>query len=122
MSKVDVSDQRSGSYRTTIEFTYGECDRLPFNLLRRINAQITLIPGGGINATADFNIRDPKQSQMFVETLDLFGESGSYVHGSASDPAMLSRTSAPGDAGEVTLAINDEDDDLELEDTLGARE
>ncbi|MDR1611652.1 MAG: hypothetical protein LBT97_02585 [Planctomycetota bacterium] len=121
MSKVEVKDQRSGSYRTVITFTYGECDRLPFNLLRRIGAQIETIPDGGILATADFNIRDPGQSQLFVETLDLFGENGSFAHGSASDPAMLSRTSAPADAGTLKFPIGD-DDDLEIEDTLGARE
>lgn len=121
MSKVEVKDQRSGSYRTVIEFTYGECDRLPFNLLRRLNARIDTVPEGGIVATADFNIRDPRQSQLFVETLDLFGENGSFAHGSAADPEMLSRKSAPADAGSATIAADD-DDDLEIEDTLGARE
>lgn len=107
MSNIIVSDRRGGLYRTTIEFTYGECDRLPFNILRRINARIDVIPDGGVKATADFNIRNPRESAMFLETLDLFGENGSYVHGSASDPETLAQTSP-----NAPLPAKVEEDDL----------
>ena len=93
MSNITVSDRRGGLYRTIIEFTYGECDRLPFNILRRINAKIDIVPDAGIKATAEFNIRNPRESALFLETLDLFGENGSYVHGSPSDPGALAQTS-----------------------------
>lgn len=92
MSIIAVNDRRGGMYRTVIEFTYGECDRLPFNILRRINAKIEIIPNAGIKATSDFNIRNPRESALFLETLDLFGENGAYIHGSPSDPEMLSQT------------------------------
>lgn len=117
MSKIIVNDRRGGLYRTVIEFTYGECDRLPFNILRRINAKIDLIPDGGITATSDFNIRNPRESAMFLETLDLFGENGSFVHGSPSDPAVLAET-RPSEGPLRPAVIVDagkDDDDLEME-------
>lgn len=106
MSNIIVTDRRGGLYRTVIEFTYGECDRLPFNILRRINAKIDIMPEGGVKATSDFNIRNPKESALFLETLDLFGENGSYVHGSASDSEMLALT------GPAQLSAKIDDDDL----------
>lgn len=117
MSNILVKDRRGGMYRTVIEFTYGECDRLPFNILRRLNATIEIVPDGGIKATSDFNIRNPKESALFLETLDLFGENGAYVHGSPSDPAALAQTS-PAANPPASLAVTglDADDDLELVD------
>ncbi len=106
MSNITVTDRRGGLYRAIIEFTYGECDRLPFNILRRINAKIEVVPDGGIKATSEFNIRNPKESALFLETLDLFGENGSYVHGSASDPETLALT------GPAQLPARIDDDDL----------
>ncbi len=109
MSNVKVTDKRGGKYQAIIEFSYGECERLPFNVLRRINARIEAIPDGGIRAVADFNIRARRDSNSFLEMLDLFGEDGSFAHGSAADPDALARTAPPGE---------DEDDDMELEGTL----
>lgn len=116
MSKITVNDRRGGLYRTVIDFTYGECDRLPFNILRRINAKIELVPDGGITATSDFNIRNPKESAMFLETLDLFGENGSYVHGSPSDLTLLAeiRPSEGPLRPAVVMDAGKDDDDLEM--------
>ena len=67
MSNVKVIDKRGGKYQAVIEFTYGECERLPFNILRRINAKIEAIPDGGIKGVADFDIRIPRDSSAFIE-------------------------------------------------------
>lgn len=112
MSSIKVADKRGGLYRATIEFSYGECERLPFNILRRIHSKIKIVPGGGILAIADFNIRSPEESSAFLEMLDMFGEDGSFPHGSAADPAALSRVAAPEDDD------YSDDDDLELDGTL----
>lgn len=114
MSNVKVSDKSGGVYRAVIEFTYGECERLPFNLLRRINARLETVAGGGATAAADFNIRRPADSAAFLEILDMFGEGGSYVHGSAADPSALALVAPPDGADGVV----DMDDDMELEGTL----
>ena len=123
MSFVKVTDQSGGVYQATIEFTYGECERLPFNMLRRIGAKIDVVPEGGIRANANFNIRVPADSAAFLEILDLFGEDGSYVHGSAADPAALTQT-APAAAGlDVSFGgDDDDDDDLELEGSIETAE
>ena len=110
MSIIAVTDCKGGMYRAVITFAYGECDRLPFNILRRINARIEIVPDAGIKAVAEFNIRNPREAALFLECLDLFGESGSYIHGSPSDPAMLALTS-PSDKPVRPGAA----DDLELE-------
>ncbi len=115
MSSIKVTDKGGGKYQAAIEFTYGECERLPFNILRRIHARLKTIPGGGLLATADFNIRTPNEGGAFLEMLDMFGESGSFPHGSAADPEALGLTSAPGTAGQAAV---EEDDDLEIEGTL----
>ena len=111
MSNIIVNDCRGGMYRAAISFTYGECDRLPFNILRRLNAKIAILPEAGITATADFNIRNPREAALFLETLDLFGDNGSYVHGSPSDPSTLALIS-PNDKPARAAA---EADDLEME-------
>lgn len=111
MSNITVNDCRGGMYRAVIAFTYGECDRLPFNILRRISAKIDIVPDAGIKATADFNIRNPREAALFLETLDLFGENGSYVHGSPSDPSMLALTSPSDKPARPAVAA----DDLEME-------
>ena len=111
MSSIRVADKKGGTYEATIEFTYGECERLPFNILRRIRSKIKIVPGGGILAIADFNIRSPEESAAFLEMLDMFGEGGSFPHGSAADPDALKRVEAPEGEGA-------EDDDLELDGTL----
>lgn len=113
MSSIKLSDQGGGKYRLAIEFTYGECERLPFNILRRIHARLKTLPGAGLVATADFNIRVPIESNAFLEMLDLFGDDGSFPHGSAADTAMLSMDSAPKEQ-----EIFDGDDDMEIEGTL----
>lgn len=120
MSCITIVDKRGGSYQALIEFTYGECERLPFNILRRIKAKIQTVPNGGIKATASFNIRTPHDSQTFLEVLDLFGEDGSFVHGSAADPAELARTAPPENTG--TLYVAADNDDLEVEGPLGQNE
>lgn len=112
MSSIKVSDKRGGLYQAVIEFTYGECERLPFNILRRIRSKIKIVPGGGILAFADFNIRSPEESAAFLEMLDMFGEDGSFPHGSAADTTALSAVAAPEDDS------YGEDDDLELDGTL----
>jgi hypothetical protein len=112
MSNVKVSDKSGGVYRAVIEFTYGECERLPFNILRRINAGLETVSGGGLIAAADFNIRKPGDSAAFLEILDMFGEGGSYIHGSAADPAALALAAPPDGAAAGSI---DMDDDLELE-------
>lgn len=118
MSSVRVTDLRGGKYQTTIEFTYGECERLPFNLLRRINARIEVVQQGGVKAVADFNIRVARDSAAFLEVLNLFGDEGSFVHGSAADPEALAKNTPPENGGTIYVSLNDEDDDLELEGAL----
>lgn len=118
MSNVKVTDRRGGRYQAVIEFSYGECERLPFNLLRRVGAKIRTIPDGGITAVADFNIREPRESAAFLEMLDMFGEDGSFVHGSAADPALLGRVSPP--EGQDNAVTMDGDDGLELDDDYDA--
>lgn len=113
MSNIKITDKGGGKYEAAIEFSYGECERLPFNILRRIHARLRTISGAGLIATADFNIRIPGESGAFLEMLDLFGDAGSFPHGSAADPAALSLASAPKDR-----QIFDGDDDLEIEGTL----
>lgn len=113
MSSIKISDKSGGKYEAVITFTYGECERLPFNILRRLHARLKNISGGGLQAVASFNIRVPDESNAFLEMLDMFGEDGSFPHGSAADPAALALTAAP--AGDTTFA---EDDDLEIEGTL----
>lgn len=113
MSNVKVTDQRGGVYQAIIEFTYGECERLPFNLLRRIDASVEIVPDGGVRAAANFNIRSSQDSAAFLEILDMFGEDGSYIHGSPADPAALAETVPP----EATGGQRD-DDEMELEGTL----
>ncbi len=108
MSMISVSDCKGGMYKAVIEFTYGECDRLPFNILRRINAKLEVVPDAGLKATAEFNIRNPKESALFLETLDLFGENSSYVHGSPSNPAMLAAKS-PNDLPVASASVAEDD-------------
>ena len=89
MSTIQVSDRRGGVYEVVVTFSYGECARLPFNNLRKINARIDQIRNGGLKATAQFNLRNTKEAANFIEALDLFGEDGSFVHGSPADPEDL---------------------------------
>ncbi|GHV23923.1 hypothetical protein AGMMS49959_18750 [Planctomycetales bacterium] len=91
MSLIQITDRRGGVFETVITFTYGECARLPFNALRKINARLDQIRDGGVKATAQFNLRQPAEAANFIEVLDLFGEDGSYVHGSPADPADLKK-------------------------------
>lgn len=93
MSSVVVTDKRGGHFQVVIHFTYGECDRLPYNALRKVNARIEQVPNNGIRAIADFNIRNKKEAANFVEILDLFGEEGSFIHGSGADATALAKTS-----------------------------
>jgi hypothetical protein len=113
MSTIKVNDKGGGRYQAVIEFSYGECERLPFNILRRIHAKLQTVRDGGLVATADFNIRIPGESSAFLEMLDMFGDDGSFPHGSAADPAALSLEAAPRDG-----QVFDGDDDLEIEGTL----
>jgi hypothetical protein len=113
MSSIKVNDKGGGKYEAAIEFSYGECERLPFNILRRIHARLKTVPGGGLLAMADFNIRIPGESGAFLEMLDLFGCEGSFPHGSAADPAAFALDCAPRDQ-----QIFGDDDDLEIEGTL----
>ncbi len=98
MSSVAITDKRGGVYQVAVTFTYGECDRLPFNSLRKVKARIEQVNHGGIQATAEFNIRNGQDAANFVEVLDLFGEDGSFVHGSSADPGILSLEEPPDDA------------------------
>ncbi len=120
MSSITIVDKRGGVYEADIEFTYGECERLPFNILRRIKAKIVTVPKGGVRATAIFNIRTPRDSAAFLEILDLFGEDGSYDHGSAANPTDLARVTPPDNAGDID--INADEDDFEVEGPLGENE
>jgi hypothetical protein len=113
MSNIRVSDKKGGVYEAAIDFSYGECERLPFNILRRIRARLRAVPSGGLVATATFNIRNPDESNAFLEMLDLFGEDGSYKHGSSADAGSLTLLAPPQGAGGGF-----EDDDLEIEGTL----
>ncbi len=113
MSSIKISDQGGGKYEAVIEFSYGECERLPFNILRRIHARLKTIPGAGLTATAEFNIRIPDESGAFLEMLDLFGDAGSFPHGSAADSGALALRAAPKDQ-----QLFDGDDDMEIEGTL----
>lgn len=116
MSNIKVTDKSGGMYQAVIDFTYGECERLPFNVLRRIGAKIKTVPGGGIRAVAEFNIRSARDSAAFLEMLDMFGEEGSFPHGSAADPSALARMSPPEE--EPSLQVTVDDDELEVEGTL----
>lgn len=91
MSMIQVTDRRGGVYEVVITFSYGECARLPFNSLRKVNARIDQIRNGGLKATAQFNLRNSLEATNFVEILDLFGEDGSFVHGSPADPEELKK-------------------------------
>lgn len=91
MSIIQVTDRRGGVYECIVTFSYGECSRLPFNSLRKVNARIDQIRSGGLKATAQFNLRNTKEAANFVEVLDLFGEDGSFVHGSPADPDDLKK-------------------------------
>ncbi|MBP5232579.1 MAG: hypothetical protein J6333_04170 [Planctomycetes bacterium] len=91
MSSIQVTDRRGGVYECIITFSYGECARLPFNALRKVNARLDQIRSGGLKATAQFNLRNTKEAANFVEILDLFGEDGSFVHGSPADPEDLKK-------------------------------
>lgn len=113
MSTIKICDNGGGRYEALIEFTYGECERLPFNILRRIHARLKTIAGGGLLATAEFNIRVPHESSAFLEMLDMFGEDGSFPHGSAADPSALALAAPPKEN-----QVFDGDDDLEIEGTL----
>lgn len=115
MSNVIVSDSRGGVYKVRIEFSYGECERLPFNILRRVRARLSTVPQGGLNAEAEFNIRNPGESAAFLEILDLFGQDGAFIHGSAADPSSLSRLEPVRETGEIETTL---DDDLEAADDL----
>ncbi|MCC8189661.1 MAG: hypothetical protein LIP77_03350 [Planctomycetes bacterium] len=117
MSSITVADKSGGRYQAVIEFSYGECERLPFNILRRIGARIKTVPDGGIQAVADFNIRCREESAAFLEMLDMFGEDGSFRHGSAADADRLALTAPP--AG-LAGPDSDEDDELELDGPLAA--
>ena len=118
MSNIKVTDRRGGNYQAEIEFSYGECERLPFNILRRIDATVAVVPDGGIKVYADFNIRTPGGSAAFLEMLDMFGEDGSYEHGSAADPDSLALSSPQEKTGTVRMTTAEDEDDLELEGTL----
>ena len=109
MSNVIVSDRRGGVFRVQIRFTYGECDRLPFNHLRKINARIEPLPQSGVEATAEFNLRHPQEAKHFLEVLDLFGEDGAFVHGSPAKPGDLARLAPPDGAASA------DDDDIVVE-------
>ena len=113
MSNIRISDKKGGVYEAAIDFTYGECERLPFNILRRIRAKLRVVPGGGLIATAAFNIRKPEESNAFLEMLDMFGEDGAFKHGSAAEPSKLALTAPP-----PGMESDYEDDDLEIEGTL----
>ncbi len=91
MSMIQVTDRRGGVYEVVVTFTYGECARLPFNSLRKVNARIDQIRNGGLKATAQFNLRNSTEAANFVEMLDMFGEDGSFVHGSPADPEDLKK-------------------------------
>lgn len=97
MSSVAVTDKRGGVFQVMINFNYGECDRLPYNSMRKVKARIEQVPHGGIKATAEFNIRNPRDAENFVEVLDLFGTDGSFVHGSSADPDHLDLETPPED-------------------------
>lgn len=120
MSNIKVSDKSGGVYQAVIEFSYGECERLPFNVLRRVGAKVKTVPNGGIVAVADFNIRSAADSAAFLEMLDMFGEEGSFPHGSAADPSALARTAPP--AEDAPLRVSVDDDELEIEGTLNELE
>ncbi len=117
MSSITIVDKRGGTYQAVIEFSYGECERLPFNLLRRIKAKIATVPDGGVKAVASFNIRNPRESAAFLQMLDMFGEDGSFIHGSAAEPDALALAKPPENDG--TLYVATDDDDLEIEGSLG---
>lgn len=91
MSMIQVTDRRGGVYEVVVTFSYGECARLPFNSLRKVNARIDQIRNGGLKATAQFNLRNSIEAAHFVEMLDMFGEDGSFVHGSPADPEELKK-------------------------------
>ena len=121
MSSITVSDKRGGLYHVIIEFSYGECERLPFNILRKIGANIEILAKSGISATAEFNIRNNREANLFLSILDMFGEDGSFIHGSAADPANVNKLSPDDEDNNSRARINKmpaanhADDDLEIE-------
>jgi len=78
MSSVEISDCSQGLFRVAVTFAYDECDRLPFNALRKVRALIEPVARGGLRAICDFNLRRPEDAAAFVELLALFGEGGLY--------------------------------------------
>lgn len=121
MSKVTVTDKRGGLFLVNIDFTYGECERLPFNILRRVNAKLQILPRSGLSASAEFNIRNQTEAANFLELLDQFGETGSFVHGSAASSTALELVAPPGVDPESKSApsAGEEDDGLEIDDANG---
>lgn len=125
MSRISVADKRGGRFEVAINFTYGECERLPFNVLREFGARIGVIPHGGVQATAEFNVRNPSEAASFIELLELFGDGGSFVHGSATEPSVLVLAAPPLDTqGRATLTpkeslreevVHEEEADAEIE-------
>jgi hypothetical protein len=103
MSKVEVVDKRKGDFEVLIHFSYGECDRLPFNALRKIHATLDEVENGGVIATSRFNLRNAREAVKFVEVLRLFGEEGAFSHGSGADPAELHRAKPPEEEEESLL-------------------
>ncbi len=91
MSNVAITDRKGGVFQVVMTFTYGECERLPYNQLRKVGARIEQVPNGGIKATAEFNVRDAKSAGRLIDTLALFGEDGSYQHGSGVDGKQLGK-------------------------------
>ncbi len=79
MSTIRITDKKGGVYEAAIDFSYGECERLPFNILRRVRARLRVLGGGGLTATATFNIRNPQESNAFLEILGLFAGDGGRV-------------------------------------------
>ena len=99
MSGVTIIDRANGVFRVVASFVYAECDRLPFNALRKVNAHIESAARGGLRATAEFNLRRPDEATAFVEWLVLFGDGG-LLRQSASAGEDPSAAAGPPSAGE----------------------
>ncbi len=89
MSTVQVVDDGAGQFRVVVEFSVEDCDRLPFNALMRVGAQLESLPRGGARANAGFDLRDPVSAGRFVETLAVFGQGGLFARDQHARPAEM---------------------------------
>ena len=89
MSKITVADKGHGIFRLQVIFTNVECERLPYNILRQAHSIFEPMPDRTLLVTADFDLRQPGESAVFVDWLLRFGSveaKGHFAHPSLPAP------------------------------------